>query len=573
MTDILRADTQAVEAQLTAALGMLAEVRPDLEPRFSELRAAAIEAWDLGVRPVRALVELGVELTDLERAVWVTQGFEYLPRLPDLVAPELVERMGSLDGVDLGAFPVGRHGDTVVIAVVNPHHREMVSELHKRFTEFHLEIVVTTRDAIEEAVANHEDLGLIDDLIDEDSADLLAQLKGLEAELIAAGRIAELADLLIERAIVIGASDLHIEPDAQSCEVRFRLDGMLSVAGRYPGGYAQTLINRIKIMGQLDVGDRRTPQDGRASAVFGARTVDLRIVTIPSAWGTESCVVRLLDQNRLAQRLEGIGFSRPVRAQFDRMLAGRGGVLLATGPTGSGKTTTLYSALQTLTTENVKTITVEDPVEYRLPGMLQVQVNRAADFDFAAALRSILRADPEVILVGEIRDTETALVAMAAALTGQTVLASLHTGSAVAAPIRLIDLGAEAFVVSAALRGVIDQRLLRRLCRRCRVPFAPRRAQLDEAAWPFARPDRLWMAHPEGCPSCFHTGYRGRQVVAEVLTLDDEMRAAITTRAEPAEIELLAVANNMVPIRHDALQLARQGATSLEEISRVLGTH
>lgn len=557
--------------QLQAALTMLAEVRPDLEPRFDELVDAVEEAWNLGVRPMRALVELGVEITDLERAIWVTEGFEYLPQLPDLVAPELVERMAPHEGMDLGAFPVGRHEDTVVMAVLNPHNRQLVNDLQTRFKEFHLEIVVTNRQAIEDAANSHEDISLNDELADEESSERVTQLQSLETELLSQGRIAELADLLIERAIVIGASDVHIEPEGDYCEVRFRLDGILSSVGRYPGGYSQTIINRIKIMGQLDVGDRRTPQDGRATAVFGGRTVDLRVVTIPSAWGTESCVIRLLDQARVRGRLAALGLSRHVGTQFDRALSLQGGVVLATGPTGSGKTTTLYSALQTMTTGAVKTITVEDPVEYRIPGMLQVQVNRAANFDFATALRSILRADPDVILVGEIRDTETAEVAMAAALTGQMVLASLHTASAVSAPIRLTDLGAERFVVAAALRGVINQRLLRRLCRRCRVPFAPRRSQLDEAGWPFARPDRLWLPHPEGCEACFHTGYRGRQVIAEVMNLNEELRTAVAERAEPAELELLAIGNGMIPIRHDALQLARQGATSLEEIHRVLG--
>jgi type IV pilus assembly protein PilB len=557
--------------QLQAALTMLAEVRPDLEPRFDELVEAVEEAWNLGVRPMRALVELGVEITDLERAIWVTEGFEYLPQLPDLVAPELVERMAPHEGMDLGAFPVGRHEDTVVMAVLNPHNRQLVNDLQTRFKEFHLEIVVTNRQAIEDAANSHEDISLNDELADEESSERVTQLQALETELLSQGRIAELADLLIERAIVIGASDVHIEPEGDYCEVRFRLDGILSSVGRYPGGYSQTIINRIKIMGQLDVGDRRTPQDGRATAVFGGRTVDLRVVTIPSAWGTESCVIRLLDQARVRGRLGALGLSRHVGTQFDRALSLQGGVVLATGPTGSGKTTTLYSALQTMTTGAVKTITVEDPVEYRIPGMLQVQVNRAANFDFATALRSILRADPDVILVGEIRDTETAEVAMAAALTGQMVLASLHTASAVSAPIRLTDLGAERFVVAAALRGVINQRLVRRLCRRCRVPFAPRRSQLDEAGWPFARPDRLWLPHPEGCEACFHTGYRGRQVIAEVMNLNEELRSAVAERAEPAELELLAIGNGMIPIRHDALQLARQGATSLEEIHRVLG--
>jgi type II secretory ATPase GspE/PulE/Tfp pilus assembly ATPase PilB-like protein len=297
----------------------------------------------------------------------------------------------------------------------------------------------------------------------------------------------------------------------------------------------------------------------------------MRVVTIPSAWGGESCVIRLLDQTRVRSRLATLGFSRAVRLQFDNLLSIQGGVILATGPTGSGKTTTLYSALKKLTTPGVKTITVEDPVEYRLSGMLQVQVNRAANFDFAAALRAILRADPDVLLVGEIRDPETARTAMGAALTGQVVLASLHTSTAATAPLRLVDLGIEPFMASAAIRGVINQRLLRRLCRQCRTPYVPRLSILNDAQWPFERPERLWGPRQGGCEACFGSGYKGRAVVAEVIKMNDEIRSAVMNRAEPAVIEVLAVASGMVPIRHDALQLARQGATSLEEIARVLG--
>ena len=203
--------------------------------------------------------------------------------------------------------------------------------------------------------------------------------------------------------------------------------------------------------------------------------------------------------------------------------------------------------------------------------MLQVQVNRAANFDFGAALRAVLRADPDVLLVGEIRDTETAKTAMGAALTGQVVMASLHASSAATAPLRLIDLGIEPFMVSASVRGVINQRLLRRLCRQCRTPYVPRRSVLDEAQWPFERPERLWGPRVGGCENCFDTGFKGRAVVAEVMKVTDELRSAIIARADPALIELIAINSGMVPIRHDALQLARQGVTSLEEVARVLG--
>jgi type IV pilus assembly protein PilB len=249
----------------------------------------------------------------------------------------------------------------------------------------------------------------------------------------------------------------------------------------------------------------------------------------------------------------------------------QGGVVLATGPTGSGKTTTLYNALKRLTTPEVKTVTVEDPVEYRLSGMLQIQVNRDANFYFEDALRAVLRADPDVLLVGEIRDSRTARTALGAALTGQVVLASLHASTAATTPLRLMDLGIEPFMAAAAVRGVINQRLLRRLCRRCRTPYVPRRSILDDALWPFDRPERLWGPRLSGCEACFGTGYKGRAVVAEVLKNNDEIRAAIVSGDEPAAIEALAIAGGMVPIRHDALQLVRQGTTSLEEVTRVLG--
>ena len=447
----------------------------------------------------------------------------------------------------------------------------MITELRARFTDYEVGFVVTNRPALQAAAERHEDTDVVDELADEDALSRASQLQEAEKQLASQGRVAELADVLIERAIMSGASDIHIEPDDNRCEIRFRLDGILKAAGTYPIEFGQILVNRIKIMSQLDVGDRRSPQDGRASATFGGHTVDLRVVTIPSAWGGESCVIRLLDQTRVQTRLASLGFSRAVRVQFDNLCSLQGGVILATGPTGSGKTTTLYSALRKLTTPLVKTITVEDPVEYRLSGMLQVQVNRAANFDFGAALRAVLRADPDVLLVGEIRDTETAKTAMGAALTGQVVMASLHASSAATAPLRLIDLGIEPVMVSASVRGVINQRLLRRLCRQCRTPYVPRRSVLDEAQWPFERPERLWGPRVGGCENCFDTGFKGRAVVAEVMKVTDELRSAIIARADPALIELIAINSGMVPIRHDALQLARQGVTSLEEVARVLG--
>ena len=556
---------------LEVVISLLTKANPGIVVEIPRLRLAAERGWLKGVRPIRAMIDAGLLITDIEQAVWASKGFEYIGQLPDLVSADLVERIPPHEAVDLGAFAIGRRDKVVVIAVLDPFAEKAMNEVRSRFTEFEISIVVTNRQALEAAAERHEDSDLTDELADEESFARASRLRVVEKQLAEEGRIAELADILIERAILSGASDIHIEPDNDRCDIRFRLDGILTQAGSYPSNFGQILVNRIKILSQLDVGDRRSPQDGRATAVFGGRTVDMRVVTIPSAWGGESCVIRLLDQTRVRSRLATLGFSRAVRLQFDNLLSLQGGVILATGPTGSGKTTTLYSALKKLTTPGVKTITVEDPVEYRLSGMLQVQVNRAANFDFAAALRAILRADPDVLLVGEIRDPETARTAMGAALTGQVVLASLHTSTAATAPLRLVDLGIEPFMASAAVRGVINQRLLRRLCRQCRTPYVPRLSILNDALWPFERPERLWGPRQGGCEACFRSGYKGRAVVAEVMKMNDEIRSAVMNRADPAVIEVLAVASGMVPIRHDALQLARQGATSLEEIARVLG--
>lgn len=556
---------------LKEAVAFLRKAVPGIAEDLPRFEAAAEVGWLNGVRPVRAMIDAGLQITDLELAIWSSKGFEYLAELPGLVSADLVDRVPPHEAMDLGAFPIGRSETTVVIAVLDPTDSTLMTELRARFTDFEVGFVVTNKPALQAIAERHADSDIVDDLADKDALARAAQLQEVEKQFAAEGRIAELADVLIERAIMSGASDIHIEPDDDKCKIRFRLDGILSASGNYPIEFSQILVNRVKIMSQLDVGDRRSPQDGRASATFGGRTVDLRVVTIPSAWGGESCVIRLLDQTRVRSRLASIGFSRPVRLQFDNLCSLQGGVILATGPTGSGKTTTLYSALRKLTTPLVKTITVEDPVEYRLSGMLQVQVNRAANFDFEAALRAVLRADPDVLLVGEIRDTETAKTAMGAALTGQVVMASLHASSAATAPLRLIDLGIEPFMVSAAVRGVINQRLLRRLCRQCRTPYVPRRTVLDEALWPFERPERLWGPHLAGCESCFGTGFKGRAVVAEVMKVNEELRSAIIARADPALIDVIAINSGMVPIRTDALQLVRQGVTSIEEVARVLG--
>ncbi len=353
--------------------------------------------------------------------------------------------------------------------------------------------------------------------------------------------IIRMLNALLTQAARDGASDIHIEPYERHSSVRFRVDGTLREVVQPNRALHAALISRLKIMAELDIAERRMPQDGRISLRIGTRAVDVRVSTLPSAHG-ERAVLRLLDKSEGRLSLEALGMQGDVLSRFTRLVAQPHGIILVTGPTGSGKTTTLYAALSRLDAAHSNIMTVEDPIEYELPGVGQTQVNARIDLTFAKALRAILRQDPDVIMIGEIRDFETAQIAIQASLTGHLVLATLHTNDATSAVTRLTDMGVEPFLLSSSLLGVLAQRLVRKLCRSCQGA---------------------------GCASCAQTGYAGRSGVFELLVTDEAIRAQIHSRASEADIRTAALGSGMCLMRDDGERLVTAGLTSREELLRV----
>ncbi|MDG0834059.1 type II secretion system protein GspE [Pelomonas saccharophila] len=362
--------------------------------------------------------------------------------------------------------------------------------------------------------------------------------------------IIRMLNALLTQAAKDGASDIHIEPYERSSSVRFRVDGTLREVVQPNRALHAALISRLKIMAELDIAEKRLPQDGRISLRIGGRAIDVRVSTLPSAHG-ERAVLRLLDKSESKFTLEGLGMDGSVLSAFKKLVQQPHGIVLVTGPTGSGKTTSLYASLQTVDTSTTNVLTVEDPIEYELPGIGQTQVNAKIDLTFAKALRAILRQDPDVIMIGEIRDYETAQIAIQASLTGHLVLATLHTNDAPSAVTRLTDMGVEPFLLSSSLLGVLAQRLVRKLCPNCRTLGA----------------DGHW--HAVGCDACGHSGYRGRTGVYELMVANDAVRGLIHNRSAESELEAAAQANGLRSMREDGERLIATGVTSLEEVLRV----
>ncbi len=362
--------------------------------------------------------------------------------------------------------------------------------------------------------------------------------------------IIRMLNALLTQAAKDGASDIHIEPYERSSAVRFRVDGTLREVVQPNRALHAALISRLKIMAELDIAEKRMPQDGRISLRIGGRAIDVRVSTLTSAHG-ERAVLRLLDKTESKFTLEGLGMSGDVLEAFDRLIHQPHGIVLVTGPTGSGKTTTLYASLARVDTATTNVLTVEDPIEYELPGIGQTQVNAKIDLSFAKALRAILRQDPDVIMIGEIRDYETAQIAIQASLTGHLVLATLHTNDAPSAVTRLTDMGVEPFLLSSSLLGVLAQRLVRKLCPQCK-------RQDGEGRW-----------HPVGCDHCGRTGYKGRTGVYELMSSDERVAALIHERAAEADLATAARANGLRSMREDGERLLADGVTSPEEVLRV----
>ncbi len=478
----------------------------------------------------------------------------------------------------LAAVPYAIEDGTLRIAIADPGNIQGIDEL-RLATRYPLELGVAARDDIlvelrrlsraSEAfgarAAVEEELEL--EVVEEEVDDLEVDDGISDAPLV------RLVNSVIFQAAEDGASDIHFEPLEDALLVRFRVDGVLHEVQRIPKRMAPGVTTRLKVLAKLDIAERRKPQDGRISlnAAAAGRTLDIRLATLPTVEG-ESIVMRLLDKSKKAPTLQELGMSDEMRTALEELIRKPTGALLVTGPTGSGKSTTLYAALTEINRPEINIITVEDPVEYRLSGVNQVQINQKAGLTFATALRSILRSDPDVVMVGEIRDGETAKISIEAALTGHLVLSTLHTNDAPQALTRLGEMGVEPFLIGAAVSAVVAQRLARKLCTHCCEMYTPSVDELMKARVSrevAAASDGMVFYRKKGCPRCNQTGYKGRIGVYQLLTMSEQLETLAVTKASREDIERAAIGEGMRTLWDDGLAKVAAGLTSIEELARV----
>ncbi|MCL6600091.1 MAG: GspE/PulE family protein [Alicyclobacillus macrosporangiidus] len=460
------------------------------------------------------------------------------------------------------ALPIRRDRQRLVVAMADPLDYYAIDDLHLA-TGLQIEPVIASRDElrlyIDRYYAMRASVHELEARMHPAEDDLANQVRDEDAPVV------RLVHQIIQQGLAMRASDVHLDPAPDGLHVRYRVDGLLRTDQVLPRTMQSVVLARLKIMANLDIAERRLPQDGRTSVQHGGQRVDVRVSTLPTVHG-ERCVLRLLDPRQGVMDIPSLGLSPDNERLFRRWIAAPHGMVLITGPTGSGKTSTLYAALRALDAERRNIITIEDPVEYQLPGVNQVQVHPAAGLTFARGLRAILRQDPDVVMVGEIRDLETAEIAVQAAMTGHLVLSTLHTNDSASALTRLVDMGVEPFLVASSVLGVVAQRLVRRVCPECRQAYPPAPAEAAFLAERGLHAERLHRG--QGCSGCGRTGYRGRLAVHEVLQMDDTLRGLVVAKRPDAEYRRHAVAQGMVQMVDDGIAKALAGHTTLAEVMR-----
>ncbi len=488
------------------------------------------------------------------------------PKVIDLLPREFLDRH-----IVLPLFKIRNH---ITLAVNEPANVFLLEEV-ERITGLEVLVVCTTAKDIRATLETHlpsANVFVIDDIFEEGEGGELSLVEEkiediTDLEAAAEGSpVVKLVNYLIYNAVRDGASDIHIEPDENALRVRYRVDGRLYEKLRPPAKMLPALSSRIKIMASLDIAERRLPQDGGIHVLMDGRPVDLRVSTLSGQHG-EKVVIRIIDNRNVLVNLEKLGFAYEMLKQWRKLILAPNGIILVTGPTGSGKSTTLYSVLKELNSDEVNICTIEDPVEFNLTWVNQFQVNEKVGFTFSGALRSLLRQDPDVIMVGEIRDGETARIAVQSALTGHLVLSTLHTNDSPTAITRLVNIGIEPYLVAASLEGVLAQRLVRKICTNCKRPFDPP-ANIRRAVERVAgEVDAFYEG--TGCPKCRNTGFSGRIGIYELLVPSDEMRDRITASPSINEIRALAAERGMVTLREDGMGKVKAGITTVEEVLRV----
>jgi type IV pilus assembly protein PilB len=535
------------------------------------VKQATESARTQGKTPEQMLLETGaIDGVALSRAIAERHGLDHLDLAVFHVDPSAATLISSTAARRYEALPVKFLGGRgLLVAMADPANVLAIDDI-ALMTGHEIRVAVASREDVQALVSRQtrlDDVVASTSLDDEHDLTPVAELVDIR-ESADDAPVITLVNQIVAQAIETGASDIHLEPDGQQLRVRFRIDGVLQETTSVPRRMVLGVISRVKIMSELDIAEKRLPQDGRVGLVIDDRHVDLRVVTLPSVHG-EGAVIRILDKTSVVMELDKLGMLDLERERFRRAFSQAYGAVLVTGPTGSGKSTSLYAALTEINTPEKNIITIEDPVEYQLDGITQIQVNPKAGLTFANGLRSIMRADPDVIMVGEIRDHDAAAIAIESALTGHLVLSTLHTNDAPTAITRLIEMGIEPFLVASAIDCVVAQRLCRTLCQNCKKRTILTADVMRQNGWP-ARADIEAYA-PVGCARCGHSGYKGRIGLYEVMTITDEIRKLAIERTSADVIAEVAVRDGMRRLRDDGLEKVRLGRTSIAEVARVTG--
>lgn len=547
-----------------------------------ELDAALAMRTDVGEDIGEFLVRVGmITERDRVRCVGMRHGIQFVELSGKQMDTDVARLVPHAMALRHKAIPVERSQDILKVAMANPLDVQAVDDIAK-VTGLEPMPLIAVEDEILEAVFTcFGAAGDVSDIIVEAIKDADAEVKIREEEPEEAeSNVADLKDLaggapvvrlvnaLVARAIAERASDIHIEPEAGRVRVRLRVDGILHEVMTVPKDLQSPVISRIKVMAGMDVAERRAPQDGRITLIARPQEYDFRISTYPAVHG-ENVVIRVLEKSAAQITLDKLGLQPDVAGAFSRMVHSPYGMILTCGPTGAGKTTTLYAALNMINTVERNILTIEDPVEYQLPGVVQANVNRKAGLTFATGLRTMVRQDPDVILVGEIRDSETAEIAVEAALTGHLVLSTLHANDSAGAAARLIDMQVEPFLVASSVVGLLSQRLMRTVCPRCAVPVEISESLVAQLGLRVSVEELAGATKGAGCEQCGRTGYKGRVGIYELLKMDDDIRSAIIARSSAATIRQIAIEKGMRTLRADALEKVKSGQTTIEEVMRV----
>ena len=537
-----------------------------------QLSAASVTAEALGEPVLTVLVRQGaVSKKDVVRCTVRAAGLDFVEIMDVPVDPEAVRLLTGDQARKYQVVPVGFDKDVLIVAsdsqtAMKWQVRDDLQAITRHPVRFACGMKTEVQSRINQLYRAEAELGeLVRDMLeDEQAIDILAPVASTtDAPLV------RYLNLLLNQAISDNASDIHVEPSENNIRIRFRIDGVLKEMAPAPKEIQSAVISRLKIMSDMDIAERRIPQDGRLSVNSGGRKIDLRVSCLPTVWG-EKIVMRILDNTAAQMALPDLGFSpenlKKWRTAYERPY----GMLIVSGPTGSGKSTSLYATLNAVARPEVNIVTVEDPVEYRIPGINQVQTHAKAGLTFAAALRSILRADPDIILIGEIRDHETAQIAIESALTGHLVLTTLHTNDAPSVITRLTEMGIEPFLVGSALECATGQRLARRLCTKCRRQFEPSNSELAVVQFEYPPGVEPRFFEPVGCTTCANTGYKGRLAMHEVMPMSEDIGKLALRNASSEEVRRLAVEQGMRTLRQDGWLKVSEGLTTIAEVLRVI---